>query len=129
MDELLAAISVAGEEVDLVARGSANPGGGGAAAFEFEQDERFKRVADVGASGLIVEGDERGVDGVGFARIDHALTLGAGLHPNAAHEEGILQVGEEVVQGVFGHGHALCGEEVVDLLHAERTACISSTRK
>lgn len=75
LDELLAAISVAGQEVDLVASGSSDPGGGGAAALEFEQDECFKRVADVGTSGLIVEGDERGVDRVGFARIDHALAL------------------------------------------------------
>lgn len=107
LDELVTAIGVAGEEVDLVACGRADPGGGGAAAFEFEQHERLKCMTHVGAACTIVEGNERGVDGVGFARVHHALALGAGLHPDGAHEEGILQMGEELMQRVFCHGHAL----------------------
>ena len=42
LDELVAAIGVAGEEVDLLACGRADPGGGGAAAFEFEEHERLE---------------------------------------------------------------------------------------
>ena len=81
-------------------------------------------MTEVRTAGAVIEGDERGVDGVGFARVHHALALGGGLHPDGAHEEGVLQMGEELMQCVFGHGHALRGEEVVDLLHAEGTASI-----
>ena len=46
LDEFVAAIGVAGEEVDLVACGCADPGGGGAAAFEFEEHECLQGVIE-----------------------------------------------------------------------------------
>lgn len=38
--------------------------------------------------------DETGIDGVGFAGIDHALALRGGEHGGGADEEGILEVGD-----------------------------------
>lgn len=75
LDELVAAIGVTGKEVDLVACRSADPCGGGATAFEFEEHECFQGMAEVGSTGAVVEGDESGVDGVGFAWVHHALAL------------------------------------------------------
>ena len=57
-----------------------------------------------------------------FARVHLPLALRPGGQRHGEDEEGIFQMGEEVMQCVFCHGHALRGEEVVDLLHAERAA-------
>ncbi len=58
LDELVATIGVAGEEVDFVACEGANPGGGRAAAFEFEEYECLQGVTEVRTTGAFVEGDD-----------------------------------------------------------------------
>lgn len=52
-------------------------------------------MAEVVPIDALVDGDETGIDGIGFVRIDHALAFGAGEERGGVDEEGVFEVGEK----------------------------------
>lgn len=107
LDEDDAAIGIDGMKVDLISVGGAEIVHLESTSLKFEEDCGFEGVAGVIAPGAFVEGDQAGVDGIGFTGIDHALALRGGEHRSGADKESVLEVGKKGVEGVLGHGQAL----------------------
>lgn len=125
LDEQDVSGRIDGVEVHFVALGRAEVVDLAAAAEEFDEDGGFKRAAEVGAAHAFVDRDEAGIDGIGLARVHHALALGRGEERGRPDEEGILEVGEEGMEIVLGNGEALGFQRIVEFLDAERGGRVS----
>ena len=94
LDQGRAAFGVAGEEVHFVSVFGADVVYLAAATFEFEENDRFESVAEVGATRAFIKRDEARVYGIGFAGIDHALALGGGVQGKGPHQKSVLQMSQ-----------------------------------
>lgn len=101
LDEVSLAVWVGGVEIDFVSLGGAGVVDLAAAAEEFDENGGFEGMAGIGASGAFVNGDEAGIDGIGFAGVDHALAFRGSEKRGGADEKSVLEVGEKGVEAVF----------------------------
>jgi hypothetical protein len=108
--------------VDVIA--DAEPRHGVFAPLQFQQDSRLKCTSSVFSAGSLVQGDQAGIDRIRFARVHHTLPLGRAVHVEHSHQEGVLKVGEVVVERGLPDLDPLRAQRVIELLDGERTTGI-----
>lgn len=125
LDEEGVAVGTGGVEVDFKSQRSAEVVDLAAAAEEFDKDSGFEGVAEVVPAVSFVDGDESGINRIGFAGIDHALAFGGREEGGGPDEEGVFEVAEEGVEAVLGNGQALRFQGIIEFLDAERRRRVS----
>ena len=95
------------------------------AAEKLNEDSGFKSMAEVAPTESLADGNESRIHGVGLAGVDHALALGSGEERGGADEKGVLEISEERVQRILGHGQSLRLQAIIELLDAKRSARVS----
>ncbi len=119
MDEQGVSRGVNAVEVDFQAPGGAEVMNVAAAPEQFDEHGGFKALAEIVPAAAFVNGDEPGIDGIGLARINHALALRGGEKRGGPDQESVFEIGEKGVETVFGDGQPLGFERVIELLDAE----------
>lgn len=119
---MLDAIGCAGQEIHLIPFWRAHVCDFAPAPLQFNEHRCLQCVTQIGSPAAIEQRDEPSVYRIDLARVDHALAPRVRFHPHRAHQKAVLQISEQVVEGVARNGDSLALEGTVEFLNAE-SAC------
>ena len=109
LDEILAAVGMAREKIDLEAGGGLHIGDFGSLALQFDEADGLQGMAGVGLAAAVEDGNEGGIGRVGFAGIQLTALFGIGGDGDGVQQKGILHVGKEGIEVVAYDRDALGG--------------------